>query len=184
MPGQTVNFFNYSDTVNKRQSRTPRNEVWTTTATTTVTVLGDGIPIFWQKSDEALLTRAFDTALTTRTIDMTFTSNVSPVQPPPVSSATLLSSGLSTGTKVGLGVGIPVAVILALVLGFFLWRWRNKQHRSVDESAPAYEHHQGAAEYKDTHVTPASYGSPLVHELQDHNQTYRTTHELPGGEQR
>lgn len=145
---------------------------------TSTSISGDGIPIMWQSKDADVLSRA-------RAMTPTITAPPSaPTSTPTNTNTSAPSSGLSTGAKIGLGVGIPIAVIFVLVLGFLLWRRRSKKHRSVEASAPAYEQHTGAAEYKDGRGEQAYYQAQPVHEMQDLNQTHRTTHELPGGGQR
>lgn len=176
-------------------------------------VLGDGIPIWWQRSDSSVLAAA-----AAQTPSGRATSGSSPVSA--TASATNTGSagqignagpggggGLSTGAKIGLGVGIPLGIIALLAIGFLLWRKKKRSHQPV----AAHEVHDTQVhpqtEYKDAppagwgspghgHAAPGAYGgggadvyrneyqpTQQYHEMQSNNAGYADRHELPGGVQ-
>ena len=114
-----------------------RGRAFTNEIQTTTTVSCDGIPIWWQASDVALLSAASRTAFSAGLSPTTLTSPAtSSVTTHPVVSSTYLpttssspisspsnskSQGLSTGGKIAMGLCIPLAffAVLAGVLWYF-----------------------------------------------------------------
>lgn len=159
-------------------------------------VKGDGIPIWWQQSDAAMLSSAAAgtpssvPAETSRTggglvVEPTDSSAISsPTSPGTTNTASgEESSGLSTGAKAGIGVGVALGVVvIGLVLGFFLWRRRRNRTKEVGGPQPV---HMGDV-YPSTPggAPPPVYG----HERQKMDPVYArqemqgddTRYELPG----
>jgi hypothetical protein len=103
-----------------------RGDVRTTTVDQAATVQGDGIPIWWQSSDSAILAAAVTQTLAglSESSQTLSTPTSSATQSPAAPAEQDESSGLSTGAKIGLGVGIPIAVLLGLATAFILIRRR------------------------------------------------------------
>ncbi|RDW63371.1 hypothetical protein BP6252_10916 [Coleophoma cylindrospora] len=83
------------------------------------TIVGDGIPIWYQSKDLPVPTTPNTSPATTGS-QPSMSSSSPTTSVIPSSSPTSQSSGLSTGAKIGLGVAIPT-VTIAFILGFILY---------------------------------------------------------------
>ncbi|KAH8805101.1 hypothetical protein F5884DRAFT_440466 [Xylogone sp. PMI_703] len=98
--------------------------------TSTWTIFGDGIPVWYQSSDLALFRAATATKSSTTSSTSTSTSPTSTSTSPATSTPTSnSSSGLSTGAKIGIGVGIPLAVLALGIIGFAYYMRRRRKNR-------------------------------------------------------
>jgi hypothetical protein len=140
---------------------------------------GDGVPIWWQSSDQEVLAAALTTTVTPEDLKTTSTQSLpthslptAPITNPtstPTSSVQKqpnTSTSLSTGAKAGIGVGafIGVAILALAVVWIFLRRKRralNVKAEPVHEAFPGHLKQQQAYEML----------NPEVHQ---------TAHELPG----
>jgi hypothetical protein len=132
-------------------------------------VLGDGVPIWYQASDSKVLAAATQT-----------TSQTSFLATPQSNGTTRpTSSGLSTGAKVGLGVAIPLAIILGLVSGWLLSRQRKaKTHAPLPEEMQDY----GAYAPENAPLnTYYAHTDELEQPLQELPNQLGLAHELPAG---
>ncbi|KAH8800410.1 hypothetical protein F5884DRAFT_758017 [Xylogone sp. PMI_703] len=109
--------------------------VWTPD-TSTWTIFGDGIPVWWQNSDLALFSAAASTASSIVTTTGTTTGTNS--QPTSSSTNTVTStptpspsSGLSSGAKIGIGIGVPLAAIAIGCIGFACYIRRRRRNKVV-----------------------------------------------------
>jgi hypothetical protein len=143
-----------------------RGPVRTTTVDKAATVQGDGVPIWWQNSDSAVLAAAA-TKMPTKTSENSQALST-PTLSPSESLANLpkhnTKSGLSTGAKVGLGVGIPIAVLLALAIAFILLR-RRKARKPAAVMHSSSGNGQYVAKVKQAPVTHELRSEP-VHEME------------------
>lgn len=147
-----------------------RGSVKSTTLTTTSYVWGDGIPIWWQSSDEAALTAA-STLMPTQTVSPTTTQTSSSTTQTGGSSDSNTQSSFSTSAKIGLGVGIPLAVLLGLGIGWFVFR-HQKANTPLLHSNNEHGQYIGASSKEP--VAQQLQGQPR-YEMGDHS-VYR--HEL------
>lgn len=130
-------------------------------AMSSMTVEGNGVPVWWQQSDEAVLSKASITTQpsTSQPISTdenlyqptnqqppTRRSQASHLQATATSTASFTptkeplsqsSGGLPSGARIGLGVSIPLVITVALLLGIFLWRRRRYQAGHIN-TAQAY----------------------------------------------
>ncbi|CAI6325709.1 unnamed protein product [Periconia digitata] len=139
--GQQVAYFWPTDST----SYWDHGPVYTTTVTDPTSVLGHGIPIWWQKTDEAMLASAAQ-ASTTMIPPSTSFSTTSPPKsrstktgPAATGGADAAGAGeekdgLSVGAKIGVGLGAGVGVIAALCFILFLLH-RKKQRNKTSEYA-------------------------------------------------
>ncbi|KAF2650861.1 hypothetical protein K491DRAFT_696953 [Lophiostoma macrostomum CBS 122681] len=118
-----------------------RGEVLTTTIPGDTTVYGDGVPVWWQASDEAVLSAAAIAASTTsipqtqtRPSAQPATSSLSSASTAPASAH---KSGLSTGAKTGIGVGIAAGAVCVLVAALLFLRRKNRAKRLPELRGPA-----------------------------------------------
>jgi hypothetical protein len=88
-------------------------------------VVGDGVPIWWQSSDAKVLASA--STMTTNGATAGTIPNLSTASP---TSNPSDSSGLTTGAKIGIGVGIPVAVIAGLAIGLLFGLKRRRDRKA------------------------------------------------------
>lgn len=165
----------------------------TNVAPETALVKGDGIPIWWQSTDAAMLSSAAAgtpssvPAQTSRTggglvAEPTDSSAISSPSSPETSNTAAASdpesSGLSTGAKAGIGVGVAAGVIAAgLLMGFFLWRRRRNRSRNVGAPPPVH--------MADVYAGAPSAAPPPVygHERQKMHPAY-PRHEMQGDDTR
>ncbi|KAE8442742.1 hypothetical protein EG329_002882 [Mollisiaceae sp. DMI_Dod_QoI] len=146
LPGETISYI-YPTQAGLSQDR---GTVTTSSVRATTTIACDGIPIWWQDADAAVLSAAStissasstsSTATNTQSSSASSTaSNTATGTPSPS------KSGLSTGAKAAIGVCIPV-VFLALLAGVF-WFFRTRRKRAIDaqtHQGVAYEPYTGAA---------------------------------------
>ncbi|KAF1941029.1 hypothetical protein EJ02DRAFT_423372 [Clathrospora elynae] len=133
--------------------------------------LGDGVPIWWQNSDDEVLSSAYSmtptskpTSLPTSQPSTSTSTSTSTSSPPP--------TGLSKGAKIGIGVFVPLAVIAGLVLGSLLWSRRTRRRQKHEVAVGS------TAVYKEQPLVP-SYITEQAHELPDLPHTYNNRHELP-----
>ncbi|KAF2801510.1 uncharacterized protein BDZ99DRAFT_370450, partial [Mytilinidion resinicola] len=91
-------------------------------------VWGNGVPVWYQGSDAAVLT-AIPT-MTPPSKSSTPRPTVSSTIPPTMTPIASIPSkpSLSTGTKVGMGVGIPLVTCAAIAIIFFFFRSRRRRH--------------------------------------------------------
>ncbi|KAH7092479.1 hypothetical protein FB567DRAFT_576852 [Paraphoma chrysanthemicola] len=179
---QLITYYSYSLVDNEWRS----GKVSTLALGTSTIVKGDGIPIFWQQSDSAVLARA--STLTRKLQASSLLATPGPSSVAPSTSPTLAdtpappSHGLSTGAKIGLGVGIPMAIIALLAIGFLVWRRRrNQQVLGANEVVHIPDNQ---TEYKDAPGYGLSAGhngngQPQFHEMQTSPEEYHNRHELP-----
>jgi hypothetical protein len=133
-----------------------RGFVSMTTMAAETTIYGDGVQIWWQSSDEALLsaaaaatTSAQSTKQTSSpsTHSMTSTPTSTPTRTPTNDPPPAASGDLSTGAKGGIGGGIAAAVVIAgIVLTLFLRRKKKARAYTIPniadgQSAGEYVHH-------------------------------------------
>lgn len=97
-----------------------RGVVSTSTIASGTVVFGDGVPIMWQHSDEAILAAAA-TSLSTSSSDVLSTST-SPPPPSPHSG-----NSLSTGAKAGIGIGVAVIVLIAATAALVIFIRRKRR---------------------------------------------------------
>ena len=114
----------------------------------------DGVQVWWQSSDEALLSSVAQSTPSTATMPLTITaiSTTSPAVRSSASPATASSSpsptvhapsGLPTGAKIGIGISVPAVALVALLFGFIVWRRRSKNSQmelSSTERPPILPH--------------------------------------------
>lgn len=159
--------------------------VQSTTVAKESIIKGDGVQIWWQSSDEALLasasgillqTIAPETATTTTLAQTGATTSIA------MSTSTGAlggggSGGLSMGAKAGIGAGIPIAVFAGLAMGYFLFRrqWKNSAIKGGD----VQEDHIGMDAYDPKLGGPLLYGSQPAHEIHSQPEPYYSRHELP-----
>lgn len=104
-----------------------RGTISTSSVDGIVTVWCDGIPIWQQVTDAAVLSAA--STITSSSSSPTRTQPPpTRTQPPPTASVSP-GGGLSTGTKAAIGVVIPV-IFLAIVFGVF-WFFRTRRRNRV-----------------------------------------------------
>lgn len=111
---------------------------------------GDGIQIWWQSSDLAVInaaTTAFASSGTS--LAGTLTGISSQPNPPTAASSALTNTppptnsetGLRPNAKIGIGVGVSILVILSMAVSFLVFRRRRKskdiQNNEIMPSAPA-----------------------------------------------
>lgn len=137
----------------------------TNTMTIDTSVLGDGIPAYWQSSDVEALSRGADRTPDTVSGPTPSRPNATSSLLPPTGSSS--AAGLSTGAKAGIGAGVPLIVIAALLLGFFFWK-RHRGRAVADEGIKIKQGESGTE--KSVHVSP----DYQRHEMPDHS-----TQELP-----
>ncbi|CZR63619.1 uncharacterized protein PAC_13516 [Phialocephala subalpina] len=91
------------------------------------TVFGDGIPIWYQATDQLAITSG-PTTSSSPTISHTTSSIPATTSPTsPISTST----GLSTGSKAGIGISVAVGVTaLAALTGFFMFK-RRKRYKAA-----------------------------------------------------
>ncbi|KAH8803462.1 hypothetical protein F5884DRAFT_837287 [Xylogone sp. PMI_703] len=95
----------------------------------TWTIFGDAIPVWWQSSDLALFspptsTTTSSSSTSTGTSPYSISSSTRTTTNIPIPSQ---STGLSSGAKIGIGVGIPLAAIAIGFIGFAYYiRWRRR----------------------------------------------------------
>jgi hypothetical protein len=140
------------------------------TSTSYWTVFGDGIPIWYQASDQV----AFTASQISQSSSATSTSSPSTLTS--TSSPTSALTGLSTGAKVGIGVGVAGGIIaLATIASFFIFR-RRKRYHAASTDAPIQE-----LQSTDKSEFPG-LERPVVHELYsddgDRNTVSPGRHEL------
>ncbi|KAF2805438.1 uncharacterized protein BDZ99DRAFT_539765 [Mytilinidion resinicola] len=171
-----------------------RGNVSTSTFPADATAWGDGVPVWWQSSDDALLAEASTmtpsgaspTAITTgvtgsggTAAQPSATTSIPSSTATTSASSTPKPSGLSTGAKVGLGVGIPLAIIAGLALGYLLFRRRRGRGTTDGDAADVplgkYEHDAPPEPYYDTQQPPKQ----PAHELSSQREPYHGMHELP-----
>ncbi|KAF2489093.1 hypothetical protein BU16DRAFT_531503 [Lophium mytilinum] len=172
-----------------------RGTVSTSTFASDATAWGDGVPIWWQNSDDALLAAAStmlpsassSTVPTTGLASTGGTARPSATTSIPSSTAATSASstavpgvgGLSTGAKVGLGVGIPVAIIAGLALGYLLFRRRQGRGTpyggATDVQLGKYRHNAPPGPYYDGQQPP----NQPTHEIYSQPEPYHSMHELP-----
>jgi hypothetical protein len=186
---QLVTYYSYSYGDNSWKKGTPTTRPWTKATV----VKGDGIPIFWQKSDSAVLVRASAITMSSQasTVSMPGSTSVDPSKSPTATGTPTPSpDGLSTGAKIGLGVGIPVAIIALLAIGFLLWRKRREPAVDANDTVHDPDH---KTEYKGAPAAPGyaprGYGAelhgegsqlqPQYYEIQASPEGYYNRHELP-----
>ena len=92
-------------------------------------MFGDGIAVWWARSDQALLaaasaTRSPNTA-SSRSNSLTASSTSS------ATSDSSESSGLGNSAKIGIGVGVPLGVLCAIAIGCFLFLWRRRSREVI-----------------------------------------------------
>jgi hypothetical protein len=120
-----------------------RGSVSTSTVALEMTVYGDGVPVWWQSSDEAIFAVAGSTTISASTPlasslmhaqTSAQSSKLSPSDPSNSVSASTQQEGLSGGAKAGIGVGIAVGVLVAmLAVILFCLRRRNKGTQETQE---------------------------------------------------
>lgn len=153
-------------------------------------VAGDGIPIWWQSSDIALLASASsallsppitttDAALTaTRVAQTSRTVSI----PSSTSTRSSESGGLKRSQKIGIGVGVPLFLIAALLIGYLVFRRHRNKRRHGGAYTPGIDDGSGievnmASEncrYDGMQELPAAIGSDQKRYHDDEPQ------ELPG----
>lgn len=95
---------------------TPSTKVYTVTKKGDLSVYGDGIPIWWQASDQTAFslpktTTTSPPAQTTIAVVYTTPTQDSTYPNQPVTSQSSRTSGLSAGTAAGIGIGTSVAIL-------------------------------------------------------------------------
>ncbi|KAF2114096.1 hypothetical protein BDV96DRAFT_647582 [Lophiotrema nucula] len=157
----------------------------TTTVASDSSVIGDGVPIWWQSSDSKVLASASTLTptptgpTTAPTTAPTTGAQTGPMTSIPSQTSTPPSSGLSTGAKAGIGVAVPLAVIAIAAIAFLLFRRRRKNAvvsgseavpgmHSYDPKPPTDAPHDY---YSNQHQEPQ--------ELYSQPEAYHSRHELP-----
>jgi hypothetical protein len=136
-----------------------RGQAFTNEIQTTTTVSCDGIPIWWQASDMAVLSVASRTAFsaglsptivtspaaTSITAHPVVSSTYLPTSSPsPISSpSSSKSQGLSTGGKIAMGLCIPIAFFAALV-GVLWYFQKRRAHLKDTHHYSRGAHHSSA----------------------------------------
>lgn len=172
--GQAVAFVSPTFLGNSWDFGTPTTNKWVTGTA----VGGDGIPIWWQSSDVAMLARASamaSTAEVTANAQSVSRSTSGTALPSDTSTAaaTSGSGGLSTGAKIGIGVSVPVGFLVALLLGFLLWR-RRRNRQGTDAGIGRDD----MTQQEKTGLPTPSTVDGNVHELHSPH-SYGSRHELP-----
>lgn len=108
-----------------------RGPVSTTTIASDLTVFGDGIPIWWQSSDEAIFASASIAAMASfaNATSPTQTQASVPSSTPTTSKISPASdpeTSLSGGAKAGIGVGVALGVLGAALASFLFLSLRRK----------------------------------------------------------
>lgn len=165
------------------------NGNWIATATSTAThnvsttgdwtIFGDGIPIWYQASDQVLFTAtstsaSSSTAASTSGPTASSSSSTTPTSAP---------SGLSSGAKTGIGIAVAVGVLaIAAIIGFFIFQ-RRRRYRAAPREAAAMPSELHDDYTKREYASPGelsgnSVQAPVIHELYsdegNHNMTKTT----------
>lgn len=139
----------------------------TNRATAAISVRGDGVPVWWQKEDEPVLSSA---AAMTPTIPVVTGASLSEsyartLRSEGSSSTSLINAqsaetapgGLSVGAKAGIGVSVPVAFAAGLLVGVLLWR-RQRGRKNIIESTSEQNGELGAHKPSNSHYEIDSHG--------------------------
>ncbi|KAF2496517.1 hypothetical protein BU16DRAFT_559842 [Lophium mytilinum] len=137
-------------------------------------VWGNGVPIWYQHSDVAVLTAIPSTP--SPTVSSTPRPTLSSTPTPTASSKPSSSpkSGLSTGAKVGLGVAIPLAALAGIATVFFFF-FRSRRRRRLQNAGSGFVDRSSQGNNSEM---PQLASSP-VHEIFTHPVGYHSMHELP-----
>lgn len=132
------------------------------------TILGNGIPIWYQATDQVSSTASTTSSITSSLSPPT--SAISTPFPP-------TSSGLSAGAKAGIGGGVAlVAIALAAIIGFILLKRRQRRHHveipreELETIEPKHELVSQNGEL--VHELYSEGAKPTVYEL--HDNRWRT----------
>ncbi|KAL5371016.1 hypothetical protein DPSP01_014541 [Paraphaeosphaeria sporulosa] len=116
-----------------------RGLVSTSTLDSEMTVYGDGVPIWWQSSDEAVLAKAAAATNSIATASEVQSSAQSVTPSASGSSMTELEpakkDGLSSGAKAGIGVSVAVCILGAILAAFLVFLRRRHQSTRSKQSA-------------------------------------------------
>jgi hypothetical protein len=164
----------------------PATLVYTATATGDWAVIGDGIPIWYQASDQVAFTvpqtssqsSQYPLSESTQTTSIRSSSyptsslQLSPSSPanitPNPSTRSSTSSkptptGLSTVTNLGIGIGVAVGIIAIIgIAGLCIFKRRNRYYAGSTDVR--------MLELQSNHKSElGNHGRPVVHELYSHN---------------
>lgn len=145
-----------------------RGDVKTTTVDKEATIQGDGIPIWWQSTDSAVLAAAAvqTSAGVSGSSQTLSTPTSSPSQSTGAPPEQDTDSGLSNGAKIGLGVGIPIVVLIGLAIAFILFRRRRtKKTLGTSHTDNMYGHHAPVAELMQPPIKYELRSEP-IHEME------------------
>jgi hypothetical protein len=108
-------------------------------------IYGDGVQIWWQRSDEAVLSAAAAATTSAPSTGRTLSSSTQSVTYIPTSSPQHpAAGGLSTGAKAGIGGGVAALVLIAGIAFALIFLRRKKKKEGSQTELYLLPEHRGA----------------------------------------